>query len=131
MCPQDPVHSVTDQAWAWAEESGAWVPPAVDLSRPSAARMYDYYLGGKDNFAVDREAADTVITVVPDARRLALANRAFLTRAVQAMTETGIEQFIDLGSGLPTSPNGARDRPCQPPLRSGRLCGQRPRRGRT
>jgi hypothetical protein len=67
--------------------------------------MYDYFLGGKNNFRVDRGAADKVITAYPETRRLAVANRRFLTRAVWYLAEHGIRQFIDLGSGLPTSPN--------------------------
>jgi hypothetical protein len=67
--------------------------------------MYDYYLGGKDNFEVDRIAAQKAMSVVPDARNLARTNREFMVRAVQAMAATGIDQFIDLGSGFPTSPN--------------------------
>jgi S-adenosyl methyltransferase len=77
----------------------------VDPSQPSAARIYDYLLGGKDNFAVDREAAERVLVVAPDQRRLARANRAFLIRAVRVLAEAGIRQFIDLGTGLPTSPS--------------------------
>jgi hypothetical protein len=67
--------------------------------------MYDYFLGGKDNYRVDREAADRVVEAYPETRRLALANRRFLTRAVWYLAEHGVRQFIDLGSGLPTSPN--------------------------
>jgi hypothetical protein len=78
---------------------------AVDPSKPSAARIYDYLLGGKDNFAVDREAAERVLTVAPDQRRLARANRAFLIRAVRMLAAAGIRQFVDLGTGLPTSPS--------------------------
>lgn len=76
-----------------------------DVTVPSAARMYDYWLGGKDHFQVDRDAADRVLEVFPGARQLALANRRFLTRAVWHLAGHGIEQYIDLGSGLPTSPN--------------------------
>jgi hypothetical protein len=72
---------------------------------PSPARIYDYYLGGKDNYAVDREAAEKALSVVPHGRRIAQANRAFLTCAVNFMAERGISQFIDLGTGIPTSPN--------------------------
>lgn len=91
--------------WSWADDEGEWVPPAADLSKPSVARMYDYYLGGKDNFAVDREAAEKVAQLIPDLRTLAVANRAFMTRAVEVMAGAGITQFIDLGTGIPTSPN--------------------------
>ena len=91
--------------WSWTDEDIDWVPPAVDSTRPSVARMYDYYLGGKDNFAVDRDAAEAVARTVPSTRLLALANRQFLVNAVRAMAEAGIRQFIDLGTGIPTSPN--------------------------
>jgi hypothetical protein len=77
----------------------------VDPTKPSAARIYDYLLGGKDNFAVDREAAERVLVVAPDQRRLAQANRQFLIRAVRTIAAAGIRQFIDLGTGLPTSPS--------------------------
>jgi hypothetical protein len=76
-----------------------------DFAVPSAARMYDYFLGGKNHFRADREAADKVIAAYPETRRLAVANRRFLTRAVWYLAEHGVRQFIDLGSGLPTSPN--------------------------
>jgi hypothetical protein len=76
-----------------------------DFTVPAAARMYDYYLGGKDNYQADREAAERVIAAYPETRRLAMANRRFLTRAVWYLADHGVRQFIDLGSGLPTSPN--------------------------
>ncbi len=81
---------------------GCDVPPTA---APSPARMYDYYLGGKDNFAVDREAAERALSVVPHGRHIARSNRNFLTHAVKLMAERGISQFIDLGAGIPTSPN--------------------------
>ena len=78
----------------------------VDSSRPSVARMYDYYLGGKDNFAVDRAAADAMMTAVPESVRMVASNRAFLVRAVRYLAaEAGIRQFLDIGSGLPTRQN--------------------------
>ncbi len=76
----------------------------VDFTVPSAARMYDYFLGGKDHFQADREAADRVIAAYPETRTLARANRRFLTRAVWYLAEHGIRQYVDLGSGMPTSP---------------------------
>lgn len=91
--------------WSWTDEDVDWVPPSVDSVKPSVARMYDYYLGGKDNFAVDREAADAVAMAVPIVRLLAMANRQFLVNAVRVMSEAGIKQFLDLGTGIPTSPN--------------------------
>jgi hypothetical protein len=77
----------------------------LDTTRPHVARMYDYYLGGKDNFAVDREAVAAVEAAMPEVRQLALENRAFLRRAVTYMTANGIRQFIDIGAGLPTAGN--------------------------
>jgi len=81
------------------------VPEGVDVTRPSIARIYDYLLFGKDNFAADRAAADELMQSRLDPRRLALANRGFLRRAVRFFTGQGVSQFLDLGSGLPTSPN--------------------------
>jgi hypothetical protein len=81
------------------------VPEGVDVTRPSIARIYDYLLFGKDNFAADRAAADKLMQSRLDPRRLALANRAFLRRAVRFLARQGISQFLDLGSGLPTSPS--------------------------
>ncbi|WP_344887142.1 SAM-dependent methyltransferase [Nonomuraea antimicrobica] len=67
--------------------------------------MYDYYLGGKDNFAADRELAEQVLKVAPNARATARANRNFLVRVTEAVAMAGIRQFVDLGTGIPTSPN--------------------------
>ena len=80
-------------------------PTGVDISRPSVARMYDYYLDGKDNFQVDRNAVDQIETAMPEIRQLARENRAFLRRAVRYMARQGIRQFLDIGSGLPTAGN--------------------------
>jgi O-methyltransferase involved in polyketide biosynthesis len=77
----------------------------VDIDTPSAARMYDYYLGGGHNFAADRQAADAVIAAIPDLPRIAQANRAFLRRAVRFLVEAGVRQFVDVGSGIPTVGN--------------------------
>jgi SAM-dependent methyltransferase len=77
----------------------------IDTSRPHPARMYDYYLGGRDNYEVDREAAQRVIDLFPDAVPSAVANRAFMRRAVRFTVESGIRQIIDIGTGIPTSPN--------------------------
>ena len=78
------------------------VPPGVDASRPSPARMYDRYLGGTANFQADRDAVDRILDLVPEMRDAAWANRGFLQRVVRWMAERGIRQFIDLGAGLPT-----------------------------
>lgn len=80
-------------------------PRQVDVSTPNAARMYDYYLGGKDNFAADRQAADTVLAVVPQVRDAALQGRVHLGHAVRHLVESGIRQIVDIGSGLPTREN--------------------------
>ncbi|MCX4635409.1 SAM-dependent methyltransferase [Streptomyces platensis] len=77
----------------------------IDTSRPHPARMYDYYLGGWDNYEVDRVAAERVIEVHPQVRLSARANRAFLRRAVRELVAGGIRQIIDIGTGIPTSPN--------------------------
>jgi S-adenosyl methyltransferase len=82
-----------------------WRPSDVDITRASAARMYDYYLGGSYNFEVDRDKAKQVLAVLPQARAFARHNRAFLRRAVLYGVEHGIRQFLDLGSGLPTVGN--------------------------
>lgn len=81
------------------------VPEGVDVTRPSIARIYDYLLLGKDNFAADRAAAERLMESRLEPRRLALANRGFLRRAVRFLARQGISQFLDLGSGLPTSPS--------------------------
>ncbi|GAA4510796.1 SAM-dependent methyltransferase [Actinoallomurus oryzae] len=81
--------------------------PPFNVTTPTPARIYDYYLGGKDNFPADREAGEKVMRVFPQAPELALANRGFLLRAVRYCADAGIDQFIDLGTGIPTSPNVA------------------------
>lgn len=79
--------------------------PHGDGAVPNLARMYDYYLGGSHNFAVDRAAADRALQTVPDAQTFALTNRAFLGRVVRHLVAAGIDQFLDLGSGVPTVGN--------------------------
>ncbi|HET8660331.1 MAG TPA: SAM-dependent methyltransferase [Micromonosporaceae bacterium] len=78
------------------------MPDGVDLDRPNAARMYDYYLGGAHNFGVDRRAAEAVIAAAPQVVDAARANRSFLHRAVRYALGEGVRQFLDLGAGLPT-----------------------------
>ncbi|GAA4617521.1 SAM-dependent methyltransferase [Saccharopolyspora hordei] len=80
-------------------------PEHVDLEKPNAARVYDYYLGGDHNFAVDRQMAEEAIAMWPELPLVMQANRAFLRRAVQVCAERGIRQFLDLGSGIPTVGN--------------------------
>lgn len=81
------------------------VPAGVDTSTPSIARVYDYLLGGKDNFACDRTVADQLRSVAPEVEAMARQNRAFLGRVVRFLAEQGIRQFIDIGTGLPTNNN--------------------------
>src|SRR6266545_87469 len=81
-------------------------PPGVDFTRPNVARVYDVFLGGKDNFAADREFVERTLQLMPDAARGAKTSRAFLRRMVRHLVaEAGIRQFIDIGSGLPTQGN--------------------------
>ncbi|RKT57300.1 S-adenosyl methyltransferase [Saccharothrix australiensis] len=82
-----------------------WVPQSVDVSVPSIARAYDFMLGGGHNFAVDREIALRIDLMMPGLRAGARVNRAFLGRAVRFMTERGVRQFLDIGSGIPTVSN--------------------------
>jgi hypothetical protein len=77
----------------------------VNMTQPSIARVYDYLLDGKDNFAVDRAVAEKLMASDMEPKRLALVQRDFLVRAVQFVTAQGVAQFLDLGSGLPTSPS--------------------------
>jgi hypothetical protein len=78
----------------------------INTGVPNPARIYDYFLGGKDNFPADRQVADQVLAIAPVAREVVEDNRAFLRRAVRVLTrEAGIRQFVDLGSGLPTQGN--------------------------
>jgi SAM-dependent methyltransferase len=84
---------------------GARPGPGIDVSVPNVARIYDYWLGGKDNFAADREAADRQARAIPQLPWLARQNRDFLRRAVRFLAAAGIAQFLDIGSGLPTNQN--------------------------
>ncbi len=78
----------------------------IDTSRPHPARMYNYYLGGKDNYLVDQEAAEEVLRLAPAVRLIARENRAFLQRAVRFLVaEAGIRQIIDIGTGIPAAGN--------------------------
>ncbi|MEW2497688.1 SAM-dependent methyltransferase [Streptomyces nodosus] len=78
----------------------------IDTSRPHSARMYDYYLGGKDHFEVDKQAAETVADAYPGIFVCARENRAFMHRATRVLArEHGIRQWLDIGTGIPTEPN--------------------------
>jgi hypothetical protein len=81
-------------------------PTGIDSTVPSTARMYDFWLGGKDHFAVDRTAALEVSEAAPEVRMMAVENRKFLRRSVRYLAaEAGIAQFLDIGTGLPTQGN--------------------------
>jgi SAM-dependent methyltransferase len=80
-------------------------PESVDTTRPNSARIYDYFLGGSHHFAVDREAAEAALAASPELGARMRANRRFLTRAVRYLLAHGIDQFLDLGSGIPTVGN--------------------------
>ncbi len=82
------------------------MPTGVEVQTPVAARVYDYALGGKDNFAVDRELVEKLLPDVPETPDVARENRSFLGRAVHFLAaEAGIRQFLDIGTGLPTQGN--------------------------
>jgi hypothetical protein len=82
-----------------------WVPPEVDTTKAHPARIYEYLLGGKHYFDIDREAAEIALRHVPQGRAMVHENRAFLGRAVRFVAESGITQFLDIGSGLPGTGN--------------------------
>jgi hypothetical protein len=91
---------------ATPDDDGPAGAPAFDVTVANQARMYDYLLGGKDHYAVDREAAEQAQKVWPEMAFTARANRAFLGRAVRYLTaEAGIRQFLDIGTGIPTAGN--------------------------
>jgi SAM-dependent methyltransferase len=83
----------------------SWKELGIRTDIPHPARVYDYMLGGKDNFAADREMAEAGLKLMPEMRESSRANRDFLVRAVRFLREQGIRQFLDIGTGLPTTPN--------------------------
>ena len=99
--------AVADQTSAAAQPPSPAVPlPGIDVTRPHPARIYDYFLGGKDNFAADREIAAQVLRSWGAVRTAVRENRAFLGRAVRHLAaEAGVRQFLDIGAGLPSSSN--------------------------
>jgi hypothetical protein len=82
-----------------------WAPVGIDLDRPSAARVYDFYLGGFHNFAADREMGRQAVQMWPDLPEIMQANRGFLRRAVEYLAGAGVRKYLDLGSGIPTVGN--------------------------
>ena len=77
----------------------------LDVTKPNIARVWDYWLGGKDNFAIDRELAEKMLEIHPVSAQMARENREFLGRAVSYVAASGVRQFIDVGAGLPTALN--------------------------
>jgi hypothetical protein len=82
-----------------------WPPREFDTGIPHSARMYDFWLGGKENFAADREMAELFLQQIPALREMAKENRNFVGRATHFLASEGITQFLDIGTGIPTSPN--------------------------
>jgi S-adenosyl methyltransferase len=100
-------------------------PPQIDASVPHSARIWNYWLGGKDNYPVDREAGDQFREVFPEIVEVARSSRAFLTRAVGYLAgEAGIRQFLDIGTGLPDGRQHPRGRPADHAGGQGGLCRQ-------
>ncbi|HWS33264.1 MAG TPA: SAM-dependent methyltransferase, partial [Actinoplanes sp.] len=91
LSPEDPVK--------------IWEPREVDIAAPHPARRYNYWLGGKDHFAADRESAGAISRVFPGAVTAARANREFLRRTVHYLNGRGVRQFVDVGAGLPATEN--------------------------
>jgi hypothetical protein len=83
----------------------SWVPHAVDMTVPNAARVYDYWLDGAHNFAADRRMANKIEQILPGIRDVVRIQRSFLRRVVLFMVDSGIRQFLDIGSGIPTVGN--------------------------
>lgn len=100
-----------DKASGWVSTSGQDTGGVdrsrrLDAGKPQTARMYDYYLGGKDHFTVDAKAAEEVLATAPNVRQVARANRHFLHLAVEYLAlDRGVDQFLDIGTGIPTQPN--------------------------
>ncbi|WP_372512072.1 SAM-dependent methyltransferase [Frankia umida] len=95
-----------ESRFGWARSARAVAGSDLRTDRPHTARVYDYYLGGKDHYPADREAAEKTLAVMPNVRTMARQNRAFMRRATRYLAgEAGIRQFLDIGTGIPTSPN--------------------------
>jgi hypothetical protein len=108
----DAMSSQHGESWMSARPQGSKTDgagqtmPAIDTTVAHSARRYDYWLGGKDNFAADRESGDAIAAAFPTVRTAVIENRRFVRRATAFLAEhTGIDQFLDIGTGIPTSPN--------------------------
>lgn len=100
------VRAIVAMTWGKDAMEQGFAASEIDTTRPHPARMYDAYLGGKDNYAADREAVRQVLRVAPELRDTARANRAFLQRAVRFLVgEAGIRQILDIGTGIPSAGN--------------------------
>src|ERR1700730_18360643 len=98
--------TMEDAAAPGADAADKSARPPFDTSVANQARIYDYLLGGKDNYPADRAAVDAVLKVAPELGFSARANRSFLVRVVRYLTaEAGIRQFLDIGTGIPTAAN--------------------------
>lgn len=86
-------------------EQDPYPPQGVDLDRPSVARVYDWYLGGTSNWAIDREFGKRALSALPVVKPVAMANRLFLNRVVRYLARRGVRQFVDIGAGIPTMGN--------------------------
>jgi S-adenosyl methyltransferase len=89
----------------WATRGLDYEPPQIDTSKAHIARIYDYLLGGKDNYPPDREAAEQLLSFAPSLPETVRQNRLFMQRVTRYLAEEGIDQFLDIGTGIPTSPN--------------------------
>ncbi|MEV0294729.1 SAM-dependent methyltransferase [Nocardia sp. NPDC050710] len=83
----------------------SWAPEGIDLDRPSASRVYDYFVGGMHNFEIDRQLAQQIAAFTPNIAETMRANRELLRRCVRFLVDAGITQFLDIGSGIPTVGN--------------------------
>jgi S-adenosyl methyltransferase len=106
------VSSQDEKSWMSAPPPGAkadgaeWALAQIDTTVAHSARRYDYWLGGKDNFAADRESGDAIAAAFPSVRIAVIENRRFVRRATDFLARhAGIQQFLDIGTGIPTSPN--------------------------
>src|SRR5690348_8145736 len=104
--PNPTITTQTGEATVTDSSSPSSQKPPIDTSVPHSARVWNYWLGGKDHYPVDRLVGDQVMAMFPDITRLARADRAFLGRAVRYLAgDAGIRQFLDIGTGLPTANN--------------------------
>ncbi|WP_082317632.1 SAM-dependent methyltransferase [Streptomyces sp. NRRL WC-3549] len=97
--------STASTASAASAVSAAFTTDRVDTTRPHPARMYDWFLGGKDNYPVDEELGRRLLRLQPEIKQFARHNRRFMERAVRHLAGRGMRQFLDIGSGIPTEPN--------------------------